>query len=441
MDISYLLPDIPRYLTALAEWLACLMCIIEVKKRLTGWKVVFVSAGALVVQTVFLFLTAEFENLFWILTMLAAVGLMYVFLRICCSMNCKDVVYYCVRAFVVAEFAASLEWQLDCFFRFAAGMNSLWFRVGLFILSFGAVYLLVWVLYRRFSTKEELQVTNRELISCIIIGTGIFAISNLGFTSITTPFGGEYMSAIFNARTLIDLGGVAILYAYHVQRVDLRTRQELESMQSILHNQYVQYQQSREAMELIDYKYHDLKHHIIALRAEENSEKRNEYLDNMEKELKNYEGQNRTGNQVLDTLLTAKNLYCLKCDISMTCVVDGTLFGFMDVMDICSIFGNALDNAIECERRIQEREKRLIHVTAVAQKSFIIIKVENYYEGELEYEENLPLTTKKESQFHGYGLKSIQYTARKYGGEVDVSVQDDWFNLRVLIPMEMEMNT
>lgn len=65
---------------------------------------------------------------------------------------------------------------------------------------------------------------------------------------------------------------------------------ELESVQNLLHNQYAQYKQAREAVELINYKYHDLKHHIIALRAEENMDKRNAYLNQMEEELKNYRG-------------------------------------------------------------------------------------------------------------------------------------------------------
>ena len=62
-------------------------------------------------------------------------------------------------------------------------------------------------------------------------------------------------------------------------------RHELESVQSILHNQYVQYKQSQEAMEIIEYKYHDLKHHILALRAEDNTQERNAYLDKMEEEI------------------------------------------------------------------------------------------------------------------------------------------------------------
>ena len=68
----------------------------------------------------------------------------------------------------------------------------------------------------------------------------------------------------------------------------------------------------------------------------------------------------------------------------------------------------------------------------------MIVRFENYCEDNLDFNENLPVTTKKDTQFHGYGLKSLRYTVKKYGGEVDVSTQDNWFDLKILIPMKME---
>ena len=437
-DINLILPDIPRLYTALAEWLACILCILEMKRRINGWKLALTSAGALILQAAFLTLTKGLGDFWWILCMAAAVGLMYLFLFLCCDAHPRDIGYYCVRAFVIAELAASLEWQIDCYFYYTMNWQAGWFRVLLLVMIYAAVFFTAWILYRKTTSGEDgLQVTSKELTACIIIGLAVFLMSNLGFVSNSTPFAGHQTAEIFNVRTLIDLGGAAILYAYHIQRIDLRTKLELESVQNILHNQYIQYQQSQEAMDIINYKYHDLKHHIIALKSEGNDRKRNEYLDKMEEEIQHYEAQNKTGNQVLDTLLTSKNLYCMKNQISMTSVVDGSSFGFMDVMDICSIFGNALDNAIECEKKIPDPEKRLIHVSAFTQKNFLIIRFENYYEGVLTFDEQLPVTTKKEPQFHGYGLKSLRYTVRKYGGEVDVSTQDNWFNLKILIPLKM----
>ena len=431
-----ILPDIPRFYTALAEWLSCLLCMRELVRRYSGWKFWGIAGAAFLVQSVFLVLTGGLDGPVWLMCMAAAVFLMFCFLRISCGSSSLDVGYVCVKAFVLAEFMASLEWQLHCFFYYGMGYESSWTGLLLLLAVYGGTCLVARGISSRYiSGTEQMDTTGRELLFAAVIGISVFLMSNIGFVYSQTPFSGKYASDIFNVRTLIDLGGLAILVAYHIQRLHLRAQHDLESMEMILHNQYTQYQQSQETLDLINYKYHDLKHHIIALRAEENKEKRNAYLDKMEDEIRSYEAQNKTGNQVLDTLLTAKSLYCMREKIALTYVVDGARLDFMDVMDICSIFGNALDNAIECEKKIPETEKRMIHVSMFVQQTFLIIRFENYCEGELNFEQNLPVTTKKQAEFHGYGLKSLRHTVHKYGGEVDIDVEDQWFRLKILIPL------
>ena len=280
-----------------------------------------------------------------------------------------------------------------------------------------------------------MDLERKEFGSALIIGIAVFAVSNLSFVTTNTPFSSQYSFEIANIRTLVDLGGVAMLYAHMVQCCEVKVRRELEAVQNVLQNQYQQYKQSRESIDLINYKYHDLKHQIAVLRSEQDPEKRNAFLNKMEEEIKQYELQNKTGNKVLDTVLTSKSLYCDKHDITLTSVADGSLLDFMDIMDICSIFGNALDNAIECELKIPDKEKRLIHVTVTQQRNFLMIRFENYFEGQLNVKEGRLATTKKEKQFHGYGIKSIRYTANKYEGAVDIDTKDNWFDLKILIPI------
>ncbi len=434
--IEQTLPDIPRIYTALAEWLACMVCILEMHPRFEKWKICGILALALPVQAVFLELTKGRNGFLWFLFMAMAVLFMYLLIYGCTDSHALDAAYHCIRAFVMAEFAASLEWQLQCYFYYYCGFQATWLTLLLLIGIYGSVYLILWKLSRQVASKEDdLDITGREVVFAAVIGISVFLCSNLGFVYTNTPFGGRYQEDVFNVRTLVDLGGLAIFYAYHIQRLHLRSQQDLARMEMILHNQYMQYQQSQETLELIHLKYHDLKHHILVLRAEESAEKRSEYLDQMEADIKSYGAQQHTGNPVLDTLLTSKSLNCMKHGIEMTIVADGALLDFMDVMDICSIFGNALDNAIECEKQLQEKEKRMIHVSVFSQRDFLIIRIENYCEQQLRFEKELPVTTKAQREFHGYGLKSVRHTVHKYGGEVDISLKDCWFSLKVLIPL------
>ncbi|MFQ9707142.1 MAG: hypothetical protein ACLRYR_00300 [Bifidobacterium dentium] len=76
---------------------------------------------------------------------------------------------------------------------------------------------------------------------------------------------------MFNIRTLVGFGGVAFLYAYHIQLCEQHAMRELSSIRNILQAQYLQYQQSKENIAIINRKYHDLKHQIAVLRKRNRS--------------------------------------------------------------------------------------------------------------------------------------------------------------------------
>ena len=439
--IDHLMPDIPRLYSAIAEWLACMIFILPFKKRFSKIKTGVIMAVMLVVQSGFMVVTEDVSLFFWIPCMMVAVFLMLFFIYVSCAIEITDAVYFVLIAFVVAEFMASIEWQVACYFRIA--QSGVWWREWLaLILGYGIISVILFkILYVHFPEDGQIEIGWKECLSAFLIAISVFAVSNISYLTINTPFSGRYSFEIANIRTIVDLAGIAILYAHLMQCCEMRARKELEAVQNVLQNQYAQYVQSKESIELINYKYHDLKHQIAVLRSEEDPQKREAFLDEMEAEIRQYEAQNKTGNNVLDVMLTLKTLYCQKHGVTMTSVIDGTLFDFMNAMDISSIFGNALDNAIECELKIPDKEKRLIHINAHARKNFLIILFDNYYEGDMKLGNGLPETTKKDAQFHGYGLKSVQYTAQKYGGAVDVSANDHWFHLKILIPMPAQTET
>ena len=59
----------------------------------------------------------------------------------------------------------------------------------------------------------------------------------------------------------------------------------------------------------------------------------------------------------------------------------------------------------------------------------------NCYEGELRFKDTLPLTTKKDSESHGYGMKSVKLLCEKYGGELSVSTDKNVFNVNIVFPL------
>ena len=428
--------DIPRIYTAIAEWGACLVYLYMLKRE--KMKSAHFLIGVLLMlalQCAFLVATGNVSEVLWIPCMIIAVAIMYVFLIVGGSMKPLGAGYCCARAFVLAEFVASLQWQIVSIVQ-VRGIQSFWTEILITIIVFGGCFVIDIYLERDYLKQDYLQqMTVKEVVAAAIMAVTIFAFSNLSFLSENVPFASKERADIFSMRTLIDFGGIAILHAYQSRISEYVAEKELSVMNVMLKSQYDQYRNYQDSLDLIQMKYHDLKHQITGLRAESDEEKRKKWIDSMEKEIAAFENISRTGNQVLDTILAAKIFHCRKNHIQITCVADGKLLDHMHVTDICSIFGNALDNAIEHVILIPDPEKRLIHLTVSAQKGFVFIKIENYCEAEIsKNEEDLVTTTKKDSKNHGFGLKSIRKAVEKYDGSVVFGVQQNWFELKILLP-------
>lgn len=428
--------DIPRICTALADWLACMVVITQLPRRVKGWRQGVLCAAAMAVLVGFMLLTADYDGVWFNIFYTISVVLMLLFLYAAAKVPLYKAGYFCARAFLSAGLAASLMWQLYVYFRYpypvlAQPLPGYGFMALCYVVAFGGLYLLE-NLHK--PENKAMEINLQSLVTVAIMALVIYIISSISYVPINTPFSGSDTREIYNLRTLVYFGGVALLFAYHFQLCELQSQSEVSALQTMLHLQYETYKMNEESVALVDRKYHDLKHQIAVLRTQ-TGEQRNAVLDKMEREIKAYEAQNHTGNKVLDTVLTSKSLHCQANDIQLTCVADGAGLEFIDVVDISSLFGNALDNAIEGVSKISDPDKRLIHLSVARQKGFLRIRVENCYQGDLKFENGRPRTTKRDKRFHGYGLKSIESTVAKYGGSTTVQAKDGWFELRVLIPL------
>ena len=367
------------------------------------------AAIMLVIQSVFLVITKDLPIFLWIPCMILAAGFMYLFIFLSLRIPPSKAVYCCACAFLVAELAASLEWQLHIYMLYL-GISAWWAQLLLLVITYSLILMIAYFLEKPLLTEDYLhQLTTKELFTAVGIVIFVFAFSNMSFITTGSPFTGTMFTDILNIRTLVDMGGAAVLCAFQSRIGEYMAEKEVTAIQAVLKSQYDQYRNFQDSMELVHIKYHDLKHQIAGLRAETDTEKRKEWLDAMEHELEQNELVNKTGNHVLDTILAAKIHQAKKNDIRITCVADGTLLNFMHVTDICTIFGNALDNARESVVMLDDPEKRLIHVSVSAQKNFVFIQVSNYCEKKLNWESGeLPKTTKADKKNHGFGLKSIR---------------------------------
>lgn len=228
-------------------------------------------------------------------------------------------------------------------------------------------------------------------------------------------------AALFNI--VLQFYCITLLYLQSALFKKSSMRKELETIQLLWHQQKGQYQLSKETIELINHKCHDLKHQVQAIRAVKDEKERETYLEKIEKSVQIYSAIVRTGNEILDTILTEKSLICENSGIHINCVADGSLLAFMNPVDLYTLFGNALDNAIEAVRKLESKEKRVIDIMLYERQSFLMLQIVNPMCGEVKFEDGLPLTTKAKNGYHGYGMKSMLHTIQKYEGHLTTEVK------------------
>ena len=202
---------------------------------------------------------------------------------------------------------------------------------------------------------------------------------------------------------------------------------QIDSIENLWHTEQKQYRLAEESIELLNMRYHDLKHLVTNPSGRDVSG----ILDR----LNEYQCLANTGNKALDVVLTQKSLFCSRHHISFSYMVDGDLISFLPDSEIYALFGNILDNGIESSLKIESSPKRIVSLSLKRERQFILIHCDNYYEEPIQFKNGFPVSGKKEKSRHGFGLRSIRYIVEKYRGNVTVKCDENIFNLNILIPL------
>ena len=132
------------------------------------------------------------------------------------------------------------------------------------------------------------------------------------------------------------------------------------------------------------------------------------YKRQVEDSVQIYDSIVKTGNEVLDTVLTEKSLFCAANNIKINCIADGRRMDVMDPVDLYTVFGNALDNAIESVKQLENREMRMIDVLVYVRQQFLMINIMNPIGNRVEFEGELPVSTKTKNGYHGLDVYKRQ---------------------------------
>ncbi len=296
--------------------------------------------------------------------------------------------------------------------------------VVIHIISFSLMYFI----FGKKLYKIEVKVNNNSLIiiSTIILLVDILLNSLIVYNQVEYN---KLNSMVICTYNLLSCFMVLYLMVYILD--NKRLENELKMTAQLLQISENRYNQSKDNINLINLKCHDLKHQIHEYAGKVNISQST--VNDLEKMIEIYDSKVKTGNDCLDLILTEKSLLCQKKNINLTCLADCSKLSFISESDLYSLFGNAIDNAIEAVCKIEDIRKRNISVVVRNIHSFVSINIENYYEGNITLDENnLPISTKSDSNYHGFGTKSIDFIVKKYNGSLEISLDNNIFSLAIL---------
>ena len=207
-----------------------------------------------------------------------------------------------------------------------------------------------------------------------------------------------------------------------------KIRDERDMLRQMLEQQREQYRLEQRNIELINIKCHDLRHMLRSRGAGLMDET---LLNELADHISIYDARMDTGSDALTVVLDKYSMYCEQHGIRITCMIDGSLLNFIPAYKLYALFGNAVENAVKAVRRL-DREKRVISISQQISGSLINIRIANYFDGQVTYENDLPVNR---AENHGFGVKSIQLVAEEYGGSIHVQNTADLFILNILLPL------
>ncbi len=280
-----------------------------------------------------------------------------------------------------------------------------------------------WLILRKFLSKitSRLNIRMWLIVDMLMLASFVAIFTIIYFmpedTAIVYPICLASIFSSFGCMYLASYICESIQTAYHAQ--------ELEMQQGYYKDRIRDEERVRSI-------YHDMKNHLLLLQAQAgNGQEVQDSIQGLKEQIQEYENYHSTGNEFLDIIIRDKAKTAQEKKIDFNAVISLESGSFLEPLDISTIFGNALDNAIEASEKLPE-DKRLITVKAERVRDMLLITIENNV---LPGTAAKPETTKTDRFLHGFGLPNIKYAAGKYGGQCSIKSEDGKFTLKIIVPV------
>lgn len=287
------------------------------------------------------------------------------------------------------------------------------------------IWFSVWQMIKRMNVRSINLINTKMWLMidgiCLCVFTSILIILNfvpenplinypICFSGIATIFASLYMTIYISD---------SVQTAYQLQTIKMR------------HQYYEEKKQEEEKVRSI---YHDMKNHLLVLENQSDMVETVKMSQKLRKEISDYENYIHTGCDILDIIIKDKSRKAKEKNIDFSATIDFYDVKFIESLDISTIFGNGIDNAIEATEKLPE-EQRAVIIKAKIIHGFVMILIENTCNDRSKSK----FKTSKEDKFlHGFGIRNMKKAVEKYNGECTSNCTDGKYNLKILIPINSE---
>lgn len=338
----------------------------------------------------------------------------------------------------VATVLAGIKYTTKSFFWINIEQGPAWLVVLLGVLAIAVVYALLVLVITRLNTEGKRYMPRKYwagmMIGFAIVVVGLTVVNNLG-ELIRIRDTGQFFSYV--AISLIAFLAFWLLLYFIFYFICRYFSKAAESNMLAIQNDMIEKYvlQKQEADEKIKILSHDLKHSLAQWRALAEEKGDQAAL----RSISEYEGQLsstrmiQVENESANAIINQKAWEAGKAGVTFQ--ADGVFHEdlLVNMLDLCSLLGNLLDNAIEAAGQAETEDLRRVMLSIRRKGNLLILIVENGYKLEPVIENGSFLTRKEDKDRHAIGMLSIRYAAEKYAGIVSNSYENNWFKATVML--------
>ncbi|PKM86867.1 MAG: GHKL domain-containing protein [Firmicutes bacterium HGW-Firmicutes-12] len=269
-----------------------------------------------------------------------------------------------------------------------------------------------------------------------------FCIIPLTFSMITYSYSKYNLSSVISQASLVPImrGLIFSLVSYILilwlfkqtrEQLTLQNEQNLLQMQIIASKQNLE--MLKESQEKTIIYRHDMHHHLNLIDAyleDDNKIAARKYIAEVENSIAGAVVENHCNNYSVNLILSSYIAKAKNEEIIVETQIDLPEKTAISDMDLCVIFANALENAINACKLIPNAHDRIIKIVCKTKNNKPFIQITNSYEGKVTFVDDMPVSTEEN---HGLGTKSIASVAQKYDGVYSFEGKNGVFQVSVIL--------